>query len=133
MLNLAQPVGAGVLPALVSAPTKIAGPRGNSLWVKAGILIQGDDVRGVGGTEDVTAMAAVVTTQKETKGRTASGRVTARRGRVRLHHVSYAVLREGYAGWSAKNGEHAIPENRRAEWRAPFRPETTYKGSVGDR
>lgn len=84
VLDLAQTVGASLLPALVGAPAEVAGAGGDALGVEAGILVKGDDMRGVRGAEDMTAVAAVVTTQEKTKGGTAGGRVTARRSRVRL-------------------------------------------------
>jgi hypothetical protein len=45
-------------------------------------------MRGVGGTEDVTAMAAVMASEEETERRATGGRVTATGSRVGLYHVS---------------------------------------------
>lgn len=56
--------------------------------MKTGILVQGNQIRGVGGAEDVAAMAAVVTAEEEAKrGATGCGVAVGRR-RVGLEAVS---------------------------------------------
>lgn len=64
-LDLVQTVGAVLFPALVGAPAQVAGTRGDTIGVKASILIKGNEVRCVGGAEDMTAVATVVTTEKD--------------------------------------------------------------------
>lgn len=112
VLDLAQTVGASLLPALVGAPAEVTGAGGDALGVKAGILVEGDDVRGVRGAEDMTAVAAVVTAQEETKGGTAGGRVTARRGRVRLEKGGL-LAREFSRKSIARSGRRHVPPRMR--------------------
>lgn len=83
-LNLAETGSTRLLPALVGAPAEIAGARQGTFWVETGVLVQGDQVGSVRRTEDVAAMAAVMTTQEETKGGATGGRVAVRRSRVSL-------------------------------------------------
>lgn len=73
VLDLAQAVGPGFLPPLVGAPAEVACPRGDTLRVETSILVQRDNMGGVGGTEDMAAVAAVVTAQEDTEGRAAGG------------------------------------------------------------
>lgn len=68
VLDLVQAVGAGLLPAQVSAPAEVAGTGRHTLWVEAGVLVQGDEVRRVGGTEDMAAVTTVVATKEDAKG-----------------------------------------------------------------
>lgn len=65
VLDLAQTVGAVLFPALVGAPAQIAGTGGDTIGVEASILIKGNEVRCVGGAEDMTAVTTVVATQKD--------------------------------------------------------------------
>jgi hypothetical protein len=67
VLDLVQSVGTCLVPALVSTPAEIAGSRKNALRVEASLLVEGDGMGSVGRTEDVAAVAAVVTTKEETK------------------------------------------------------------------
>lgn len=76
VLNLAQAISSGFLPALVGTPAEIAGAGGNTLGVEARILVEWHDVGSMGGAEDMTAVTAMVTAQEETKGRATSGRIT---------------------------------------------------------
>lgn len=80
VLDLVEAVGTSFIPTLVSAPAEIASPRENTFWVKSCFLVERNHVRSMGGAKDVTAMAAVMATEEETKGGTTSGRVTASGG-----------------------------------------------------
>lgn len=64
-LDLVQTVGAVLFPALVGAPAQVAGTGGDTIGVEASILIKGNEVRCVGGAEDMTAVTTVVTTEKD--------------------------------------------------------------------
>lgn len=66
-LDLVQTLSASLFPALVSAPTEIAGARKNSFGVEASILIKRHHMRSVRGAENMSAVAAMMTTQEEAK------------------------------------------------------------------
>lgn len=83
-LDLAQAVGASLLPALVGTPAEITSAREDSVWVEAGILVERHEVRGVVVAEDMATMATVMSAGEEAKGRAASWRVTARGCRISL-------------------------------------------------
>lgn len=83
-LDLAEAFRTRLLPALVGAPAKVACAGGNSIRVEASILIKRDDMRSVGGAEDVAAMATVVTAKEETERGAAGRRVAVGGSRVRL-------------------------------------------------
>lgn len=83
-MDLAQAVGASLLPALVGAPAEIAGAGGHAVWVEAGVLVQRDEVGSVGGTEDMAAVTTVVATQEDAEGRATGRGVAVGRGRVSL-------------------------------------------------
>lgn len=83
-LDLAQALGTRLLPALVGAPAEVACAGGYSIGVEASILIKRDDMRSVGGAEDMAAMATVVATKKETERGAAGRRVAVGGSRVRL-------------------------------------------------
>lgn len=84
MLDLGETAGTRLQPALIGAPAEVTGPRGDSLGVKPGLLVEGHEIGGVGGAEHVTAMATVVSAQEETERGATGGRVTAGRRRVGL-------------------------------------------------
>ena len=83
-LNLVQPLGARLLPAGKGMPAEITGARGHTVRVEASILVERNKVRSVRGAEDVTTVTTVVSTQEQTKGGAAGGRVAVGRSRVRL-------------------------------------------------
>jgi hypothetical protein len=83
-LDPGQALGARLFPALVSVPAKVASTGFNSFRVKAGILVERDDMGSVRGAEHMTAVAAVMAAQEEAERRTTGGRITVGRGRVRL-------------------------------------------------
>lgn len=87
VLDLVQSVGTCLVPTLVSTPAKVAGSGKNALGVETSLLVEGDDMRSVGRTEDVAAVTAVVTTKEETKGRATGRGVTAARSRIRLINI----------------------------------------------
>lgn len=87
VLDLVQSIGTCLVPALVSTPAEIARSRKDALRVEASLLVEGDGMRGVGRTEDVAAVTAVVTTKEETKGRATGRRVAAARSRIRLINI----------------------------------------------
>lgn len=73
VLDHAETVAAGLLPALVCSPAEIARARRVALGVKTGVLIERNQIGSVGGAEDMTAVAAVVTTEEETEGGATGG------------------------------------------------------------
>jgi hypothetical protein len=83
-LDLVQTVGTVLLPALVGAPAEVTSARRLTLGVEASVLVKGNEVRSVGGAEDVTAVTAVVATKENTERRTTGRRITVGRSRVRL-------------------------------------------------
>lgn len=64
-LDLAQTMGARLLPALVGAPAEIAGTGENAVRVKLGLLVEGNSVGGVRRAENMTAMTAVMAAEEE--------------------------------------------------------------------
>lgn len=92
VLDLAQAVGASLLPAHVSAPAEIAGTGRHAVWMEAGVLVQRDEVGSVGGAEDMAAVTTVVATKEDAKGRATGRGVAVGRSRVRLGgRVSIAI------------------------------------------
>lgn len=67
VLNLVETVGAVLFPALVGAPAQIAGTGWDTIRMEAGILVKGNEMRCVGGAEDMAAVTTVVATQKDAK------------------------------------------------------------------
>lgn len=65
VLNLIQALRTSLLPALMCTPAEITGPGGYTIWVESGVLIQWNQVRGVGGAEDVATVTTVVTTKED--------------------------------------------------------------------
>lgn len=84
VLDLVQTVGAGLLPARVGAPAKVASTRGNTVGVEASLLVEGNVVGSVGGAENMTAVTAVVATQKDAERRATGRGITVRRSSVGL-------------------------------------------------
>ena len=84
VLDLVQAFGAVLLPAQVSAIAQITGTRGNTIRVKASILVQRDEVRSVCSAEDVAAVTTVMATHEDTEGGATGRRVTVGRGRISL-------------------------------------------------
>lgn len=83
-LDFVQTLGARLLPAVEGMPAEITGARGNTVRVETSILVKRNEMRSVRGAKDVTTVTAVVSTQEQTKGRAAGGRVAVGRGRIRL-------------------------------------------------
>lgn len=91
LLDLGQALSATLFPALVGVPAEVAGARGYAVRVEAGVLVEGDHVRGVRGAEDVAAVTAVVTAQEEAKGGATGGGVAVGGGRVRLVKLAWCL------------------------------------------
>lgn len=83
-LNLVQTFSARLLPAREGVPAEITGARGHTVRVETSILVERNEVRSVRGAEDMTTVTTVVSTQEQTKGGAAGGRVAVGRSRVRL-------------------------------------------------
>ena len=79
-LDLVETLATRLLPALEGKPAQVARTRGDAFGVEASLLIERDDVGSVRRAEDMTAVAAVMATEEETKRRAACGRVTVGRG-----------------------------------------------------
>lgn len=75
ILDHVEAVAARFQPAQVGTPAEVAGTRRNPLGVETSLLIEGNEVSRVSGAENVTAMTAVVPTQKKAEGGATGGRV----------------------------------------------------------
>lgn len=73
-------------------PAEITGARGHTVRVETSILVERNEVRSVRGTEDMTTVTTVVSTQEQTKGGAAGGRVAVGRSRVRLEVVVSIIM-----------------------------------------
>jgi hypothetical protein len=65
ILDLVQTVGSVLFPTLVGAPAQIAGTGGDTIGMEAGILVEGHEMRCVGGAEDVATVTTVVAAQED--------------------------------------------------------------------
>lgn len=84
VLDDAEALEAGLVPAQVGAVALVAGARGHAVRVEARVLVERHEVGGVRSAEDVAAVAAVVPPQEEAEEGAAGGRVAGRGGRVGL-------------------------------------------------
>lgn len=83
-LHLLDALGATLFPALVGMPAEVAGAGQDAVGVEAGLLVERDGVGRMGGAKDVTAVAAVMTTEEQTERGAAGGRIAGGRRRVGL-------------------------------------------------
>lgn len=83
-LNLGEAFAASLLPAVEGVPAEITRARRNAVGVETGVLVERDEVRRVRGTENMTTVATVVSTQEDSKRRATGGRVAVGRCLVGL-------------------------------------------------
>jgi hypothetical protein len=84
VLDLVQTVGSALFPALMGAPAQIAGTGRDTIGVEASILVKRNEMRCVGGAEDVATVTAVVATQEDAERGATSRSITVGRSRVSL-------------------------------------------------
>jgi hypothetical protein len=60
-LDFVETGSARFFPAQVGSPAEITGPRENSIRMEAGVLVQWDDIGGMGGAEYMAAVTAMMT------------------------------------------------------------------------